>query len=977
MSEQYPARSGFAWRVALASLLVWFGAMVAVPSVSAQGARASTIHGIVIDSTGGALPGVTVTLTSPALQVREIVAVTEGDGAYRFGDLPAGMFKITFELPGFNTFIRDDLRLTIGFTARVDATMTVGAVQEAVTVSGASPVVDLTSSGTASNFTEEVLETVPRGRDLWSVVDMAPGVSRDGAPDIGGSRMASRPDMATYGVVAQPKLEVEGINITTGGDPQSAVYFNYFGFEEVQFKTSGTDAEVGTPGLHMVAVLKSGGNDFHGRYQGSYQGPRVQSENLDDELRAQGLSDTEPLKYHFDFAADLGGRIIRDKLWFYGGYNTQNRRSSLLGFVSAPGPDGAYLSGDEPLADYDNTLYGYNLKISYQMSRNNRLIGVYQKGVKTQPQNGAGRFRPLEATRDYYDPTWVKKGEWQSTINDRMLINVVGGYGGYFADYSAPRAGFANRNTPSRLDRDTGLRTGGHEASDQRPRDNWQFDGSFSYFPQWSFGGRHELKTGGTMYRQLHGTGLLNHEHGNYVLVYDRVPGFATNQPVEMQINSYPVVPRNRVNTFAWYVKDTWRVTDRLTFNLGLRYEKQRPFIPAQSKEASPQFPQLFPAGDFAEVDLLSWNRFLPRFGVSWSLDNSSVVKLSAGTYNYLFNDADAGLYNLNALQTATFRWFDPDRNGNYTPGEVNLDLNGQDFISISSPANRRFNDDLVQPMTTEVTASYERELVANLGVRVGYVFRLRDNYYDTPGPNELRPRSVYNIPLARRDPGPDGLLNTGDDGGSVTIYDYDPAYRGAAFVRNAIVNSPNSDRIHTTEFALTKRLSNRWMASSSFWMVNNHVWIERTFESPNNDYFPLDETWDWGANLSGLYQLPGNVQISGFLQSKSGVKGQRTYVFRAVDPDGGPPLRQLSTVTLRLEPFGSQRAPAMTNINLRVSKDFRLGHGQSIGFDVDVFNLLNAATPSAVTWVSGPTFGYATQVLPARVMRFGGRYSF
>jgi hypothetical protein len=858
----------------------------------------------------------------------------------------------------------------------VDVTLSVGALEESVTVSGAAPVVDLTSSGTASNFTAEALETVPRGRDLWSVVDMAPGVAREGAPDIGGSRMASRPDMGTYGVIAQPKLEVEGINITTGGDPQSAVYFNYFGFEEVQFKTSGTDAEVGTPGVHMVAVLKSGGNDFHGRYEGSYQGPSLQSDNLNESLRAQGLTDTEPLKYHFDVAGDLGGRIIRDKLWFYGGYNTQNRRSSLLGFVSGPGPDNQYLTGDEPLADYDNSLYGFNVKLSYQLSRNNRLIALYQKGVKTQPQNGAGRFRPLEATRDYYDPTWVKKVEWQSTLNSRMLLNVVGGYGGYFANYSAPRAGFATPDTPSRLDRNTGLRTGAHEASDQRPRDNWQFDGSFSFFPAGSFAGRHEFKTGATMYRQLHGTGLLNHEHGNYVLVYDRVGG-VPNQPVEIQINSYPVAPRNRVNTIAWYFKDTWRVTDRLTFNLGVRLEQQTPFIPAQSKEASPQFPQLFPAGDFEQVDLLTWNRVLPRVGVSWSLNDRTVVKLSAGTYNYLFNDADVGLYNLNALRTATFRWRDQDGTGNYTPGEVNLDVNGPDFISISSPANRRFNTDLIQPMTTELTTSLERELLANLGLRIGYVFRHRQNYYETPGPNELRPRSAYNIPLNRLDPGPDGITGNADDGGMVTIYDYDPAFRGAAFVRNALVNSPNDDAIQTFEVAMTKRTSSRWSAQSSFWVVKNNTWIEQTFESPNSDYFPKDETWDWGGNVSGSVVLPADVRIAAFVTSKSGVKGVRTNVFRAPDPLGGTPLRQLSTVTLRTEPYGSQRAPAMTNVNLRGSKDFKLSRGHSVGFDVDVFNVLNAATPSAVNWVSGPTFGYATQVLPARVVRFGGRYSF
>jgi hypothetical protein len=281
--------------------------------------------------------------------------------------------------------------------------------------------------------------------------------------------------------------------------------------------------------------------------------------------------------------------------------------------------------------------------------------------------------------------------------------------------------------------------------------------------------------------------------------------------------------------------------------------------------------------------------------------------------------------------------------------------------------------------MTTELTASYERELAANLGFRVGYVFRHRQDFYSSGGggPNELRPREVYNIALTRRDPGPDGVLNTGDDGERVTIYDYDPAYRGAAFVRNVIVNSPNTDKISSYEFALTKRQSNRWSAQSSFWMVKNNRWIELNLESPNSDYFPKDETWDWGGNLSATYDLPAGVRIAAFLISKSGIKGQRTNIFRTVDPDGGTPLRQLSTVTLRLDEFGAQRTPAITNVNLRFSKEFRLGVGRMVGFDVDVYNLFNAATPTAVNWQSGPTYGYATDVLPARVVRFGGSFSF
>jgi hypothetical protein len=968
MCSQNTGRQRVVRSVALVTLVLSIA--VGHETASAQ-AAASVIHGIVTDSTGGALPGVTVTMSSPALQVGQQVVVTGVDGSYRFAELPAGVYRITFALQGFSTFVRDELRLTIGFTARVDATMSVSQVQETVTVSGAAPVVDLTSSGTKANFTTEMLQAVPRSRDLWMVVDMAPGVARPGAPDVGGTGMAGRRAMGAYGDPApQPKLEVEGINIVSGGIAQSSVYFNDFGFEEVQFKTSGTDAEMGTPGLHMVAVLKSGGNQFHGRYEGSYQGPSLQSNNLTDSLKAQGLSDTQPLKYAFDLGGDVGGRIIRDKLWFYGGLNTQNRKTGLLGFVSGPGPDGVYLTGDEPLADYDNTLRGGNVKLSWQLSKNNRVTGVYMRGNKLQPQESAGRFRPLEATRDYVNLSEVKKVEWQSTVNSRSLINFVAGYGGFWGDYNAMRSKWYP-GTPSILHRESGLRTGSDEASDQRPRYNWQYDGSFTYLPARSFAGSHELKTGATMYQYVHGSGLLNNDHGNYVLVYDGA------QPAEIQIFSNPVVPRNRLNTYAWYLKDTWRLTQRVTANLGIRFERQDPFIPAQTKEASAQFPQLFPAVDFPETHLFTWNRFLPRAGVSWSLNDRTVLKMSAGIYNYLWDEEDAGLYNPNAGSTATFRWTDPDQNGNYTPGEVNLNVDGPAALGISAAANRRVNQDLVQPKTTELTASFERELFANMGVHFGYVFRHRQDYFSTPGPNELRPYDVYNIALTRRDPGPDGNLGTPDDGGRVTIYDYDAAYRGAAFVRNTLINSPNADNIQTVELAVTKRMSRRWMAQSSFFAVKNNRWIELPIETPNNANFPKDETWDWGGNVSGSYVVPGDVRISAFVQTKVGAKGARTNIFRAVDPDGGTPLRQLSTVTIRLEPLGSQRTPAMTSVNLRGGRDFKVGGGRSIGVDLDVFNLLNAATPSAAMYASGQSFGFVTEVLPARIVRIGGRFSF
>ena len=145
---------------------------------SAQSVSSGTIHGTVRDQSGGVLPGVTATLTSPALQVRELVQVTDAEGAYRFVDLPAGTYLLKFELTGFSTLIREDLRLTIGFTARVDESMKVGAMEESVTVSGQSPIVDITSTSASVAFTKEILENVPRGRDLQNVLAMAPGVTQ-------------------------------------------------------------------------------------------------------------------------------------------------------------------------------------------------------------------------------------------------------------------------------------------------------------------------------------------------------------------------------------------------------------------------------------------------------------------------------------------------------------------------------------------------------------------------------------------------------------------------------------------------------------------------------------------------------------------------------------------------------------------------------------------------------------------------------
>src|SRR6478672_1464908 len=233
--------------------LVTLGLVLAgAPALAQSGGSSGAIHGVITDESGATLPGVVATLTSPALQVRQITTVSDAGGNYRFGELPVGVYKITFDLSGFTTLIRDELRLPVGFDAKVDAVMKIGSLEESVTVTGGSPVIDLTTTTKSVTLNTEILNEIPRGRDLSMVYSMAPGVTLAGTPDVGGSNMANRQNISAGGVALQPKLQIEGMNIVLSDDQNSGVYFNSDTLEEIQIKTSGNDASVGVPGISMV-----------------------------------------------------------------------------------------------------------------------------------------------------------------------------------------------------------------------------------------------------------------------------------------------------------------------------------------------------------------------------------------------------------------------------------------------------------------------------------------------------------------------------------------------------------------------------------------------------------------------------------------------------------------------------------------------------------------------------------------------------
>src|SRR3954463_2317684 len=283
-----------------------------VAPATAQNITSSSIDGVVTDQSNAALPGVTVTATSPALQVPQLTMVSDTQGRYRFIDLPRGTYQLRFELQGFDPLIRQGLEVNAGFAARVNVSMKVGSLQETVTVSGAGPVVDLTTTRGGQNVSTDLITiALPGLKQMADVIGITPGLHSTDGYKPGAIGLNGRSRFNTYGIDSgntNVTVMVDGFKIIANSQPDFANSI------ETDVKTYGNSAEVKEAGALINVITKSGGNDFHGRYSDFYM--RQPQGNLTPELAARGLSVGTSLQYYNDVFGDLGGRVVRDKVWF-------------------------------------------------------------------------------------------------------------------------------------------------------------------------------------------------------------------------------------------------------------------------------------------------------------------------------------------------------------------------------------------------------------------------------------------------------------------------------------------------------------------------------------------------------------------------------------------------------------------------------------------------------------------------------------
>lgn len=943
----------------LAALLLSVGA--ALTSSAAAQTNQSQIAGTITDGSGGALPGVTVTLTSPALQVGQLVQVSGTGGEYRFSELPAGLYGLRYELEGFTTLIREEIRLTTGFVARVDVSMALGGLRETITVVGGAPLVDASSTHGGTVVDAAVLATAPTSLTMQDVYLISGGVTAAVPPTNGSGGVRALATLfapITYG----QQTAWGGYQLFDGVLTYSNQVPDLSAIDEIDVRTYGNTAEVCCPGYASVVVLKSGGNDFHGSVREYYQNKRFQANNVDAALRAQGLSRGQ-IKYYNDVSADLGGRILRNKLWFYGAFHDQRNDAQHAGFSRETGPDGLWGTTDDIPATAVTAQVAQTIKLSYQATNRHKFVGMYHKNnlIEEASRTGSGgfRFTPFESTSDYSQPYPSSKIEWQGAFSDRLFVSAVGATT-QFAAHRNPQPCCAER--VSTFDLATQQETGAFWNALKGTRSAIRYQGSanVTYLPRGSLLGRHELRFGGAILPERNEVDYPFNLNGDYRLVFNN--GVATQfWTVNTPLSGYGWTQK----TYG-YLTDSWEPLRRLTVNVGIRFDRFNVWVPEQSREPGP-WPSLAPL-QITRLDVADWKTIAPRGAIAYDLFGTgrTVLKATLGRYYHDYGYGYVNQFNPNASQQTTqYRWTDPTGCRCYVPGAVNLDPNGPDVLAVVGAASPLVNPDLDLVFTDEATTSLEHELGAGVSLRTLYIYKQQNDTQWTI--NTLRPFDSWNQVLSRQDPGPDGRVGTGDDGAVLTIYDFDPALRGSRFVANTTVNATDRrDDFHNLELSMRKRDDNDWFAFTTLLFTKNHKWRTYAVQSPNDNLFPVNNTWTWSYRLSAGYHLPFQSLVSMVYQADNGFVGARTANFSA--PNSG---------NLAL-PVEAPRVigPARHVFNVRGSKELSVGRHR-LSLDVDVFNLFNTNVGWLYNVVSGPSYGYVTDLAEPRVARFGVVYRF
>ncbi len=934
--------------------------------------QGGSISGTATDEQGAVLPGVTITVRGLD---RTQSAITEGSGQFRFLNLAPGPYIVSAVLQGFTTVVRENVIVEVGRNVALPMALKLASVEETVTVTGESPIIDTKTTGTATNFTSAELTNIPTSRDPFALMRAVPGVIVDRV-NIGGNETGQQSNFVSKGTrPADAVWTMDGINITdmtaTGASP---TYFNYDNFEEIQVATAGQSIKQPTGGLGLNLVVKRGTNRFTGGIRGYFTNDALESSNVPDELRAGGTTpDTADHNDQIsDYGYDIGGPIVKERAWFYHSYSIQDVRLVRRA--------GQYI---------DRTvLKNPNVKLNWQATKKDMISFLYFDGDKVKdgrsPAVTGILFEPYSATlhqeNEYADSPL--KGLWK-IADDR----VIGSNLFLSAKYAYFNTGFTL--TPhGGMDQLAGRRFTTSESFGSvnqtiaiRPQKTFNVD--VSKFLN-ALGGTHDL-TIGVGYRSVDATaGTL--WPGNGILAIENSPTDLRAQVFRQGLGT------NRASYFDVYLGDTFSVK-RLTVDAGVRFDSQSGKALASSTIGNPAFPDLVPGVNFDGYDSpFTWSNVSPRGGITYALDESrqTVARASISRAAGQLNTGFIGFQNASSgAGSATYRWV--DRNGDHLAqaDEVLTDqrLSAAGGFNPQNPGaavSANVTDpNLEAPVTTSVVVGIDRELAPSLAVQVNYSFT------QTKGsPGVSTPR--VGVGLADYLDGP-RLTGTLPDGTSYSVPTFIPdPVKVAAGGNGFVLDNWDgfSTDYHGIELGLNKRLSNKWMGRVAFSYNNARAHYDpQAIRNANGNptgtiAIPLRDgaqfapqsggsgagtiymNAKWQLNVNGMYQAPYGLELS------ANVFGRQGYPF--------PVFSQVSLgadtatqVLLTPEP-DTFRLANLWNTDVRVARGFT-AYNVRIRLVGDLFNVFNANTTLVRNNnIGATTFDQVAQNLSPRILRFG-----
>jgi hypothetical protein len=998
----------------------------------------AVIAGTVKDASGAVLPGVTVEAASDALIEKVRSAATDGTGQYRIEDLRPGVYTVTFTLQGFNTYKREGIELTGSFTAQINADLKVGAISETITVTGATPVVDVQSARREMTLQNDTLKAIPTARSYGAMVTVVPGVNTNLNDVVTGTATTQFPIHG--GRNNEGRLLVDGINIGNppGGNQPAAYIADVANAQEVTFTTAGGLGESETAGLVMNIVPKTGGNSTNGSVAYAGSGEWLQSNNYTDALKAQGLTTPIPLTNVYDLNGAVGGPLKKDRLWYFVNGRTQGSTRAIANVyynLNAGDPTKWLYNPDLTRQAYrDTKSENISVRFTWQASPRNKISGFWDEQANcrtctglttgiTDPARVAPEARGVGQTK----PLRVPSLTWSSPLTNKLLLDA--GWGGIYYGW-----GNFERNPNPTHDLINVVEqcpagcaaNGGIPGLVYRSQDWGQnYAGAYSWRASASYvTGRESIKVG------YQGTYL-----SDIRTWYDNSQNlqFRVANGVPNQITEYisPWVNNAQGAWHALFVQDQY-TAGRLTLQGALRFDHSSSWYPQQTEGPTRFLPQ---ALVFPETPgVTGYKDITPRMGMAYDLfgNGRTAVKFNIGKYL-----EGMGLSNNWANANPTLRVplspgvtvFGPagvtrawtDANNNFVPdcdlqnpNAQDLRSTGGDFCAAlqnqafgTAALTNNFDPALltgwgVRASDWTMGASVQQQITARSSVEIAYTrrwyrgFTVTDNLATS---NADWQQYSITAPADPRLPNGGNYVVSG-------LYDLNPAKFGQ--VNNYIEDSSQhnlgtwKNNFNGVDVTLNVRLSNGWMFQGgtstgqgsgdncevranlpelSVNLIQGLPGINTSPVNTTNPYCKVDFGWLTQFRALSNYVIPKvDVQFSAVFQSKPGALLAANWAVPASTVAaalGRAPAGNVPNVTVNILAPGMY-GDRINQLDFRVGKILRFGKTRTL-VSADLYNALNSSAVLTYNnaYVPNGTWLQPQTVLTGRLVKIAAVITF